>query len=175
MRVAIGQAYHLKFDPKLWDLMQPYPPLGSLYAARVARDNGCEVYFHDSMLSESVDDWARFLEKTKPDLVVLQEDNFNYLSKMCLARMREAAARMIEDARSIGAYTIVGGSDVTDHPEYYLNKGAHLAMQGESERTLVEVVQRITDNPADPITALRGTAEIESRRIIIHDRVVGKC
>ena len=31
--VLIGQSYYLRFDPKLWAAMQPYPPLGALYAA----------------------------------------------------------------------------------------------------------------------------------------------
>ena len=30
---SLGQSYYLRFDPKLWAQMQPYPPLGTLYAA----------------------------------------------------------------------------------------------------------------------------------------------
>ena len=33
--VLFGQSYYLKFDPKLYKAMQPYPPLGTLYAAAV--------------------------------------------------------------------------------------------------------------------------------------------
>ena len=28
--VLLGQSYYLRFDPKLWEAMQPYPPLGTL-------------------------------------------------------------------------------------------------------------------------------------------------
>ena len=31
--ILFGQSYYLRFDPKLWEAMQPYPPLGTLYAA----------------------------------------------------------------------------------------------------------------------------------------------
>ena len=31
--VLLGHSYYLRFDPKLWSAMQPYPPLGTLYAA----------------------------------------------------------------------------------------------------------------------------------------------
>ena len=31
--VLLGQSYFLRFDPKLEAAMQPYPPLGTLYAA----------------------------------------------------------------------------------------------------------------------------------------------
>jgi anaerobic magnesium-protoporphyrin IX monomethyl ester cyclase len=34
--ILFGQSYYLKFDPKLWQAMQPYPPLGTLYAASLA-------------------------------------------------------------------------------------------------------------------------------------------
>ncbi|MGQ0603994.1 MAG: hypothetical protein ACT4QE_20120 [Anaerolineales bacterium] len=35
--ILFGQSYFLRFDPKLWDAMQPYPPLGTLYAASYVR------------------------------------------------------------------------------------------------------------------------------------------
>src|SRR5262245_55653428 len=33
--VLFGQAYYLRFDPKLWAAQQPYAPLGALYAAAI--------------------------------------------------------------------------------------------------------------------------------------------
>ena len=41
-RILFGQSYYLRFDPKLWDAMQPYPPLGTLYAAAYMRARGHE-------------------------------------------------------------------------------------------------------------------------------------
>ena len=38
--VLFGQAYFLRFDPKLWDAKQPYAPLGTLYAAASVRRRG---------------------------------------------------------------------------------------------------------------------------------------
>ena len=46
---SIGQSYYLRFDAKLWRAMQPYPPLGSLYAAaelRAPRPRGRAVRRH---------------------------------------------------------------------------------------------------------------------------------
>ena len=39
------------------------------------------------------------LDRHRPRFAVIYEDNFNYLSKMCLLRMREAALAMIDAAR----------------------------------------------------------------------------
>ena len=51
--ILFGQSYYLRFDPKLCQAMQPYPPLGTLYAAAYLRARGYEVAFFDAMLAES--------------------------------------------------------------------------------------------------------------------------
>jgi len=38
--ILFGQSYYLRFDQKLWEAMQPYPPLGTLYAASYLRKRG---------------------------------------------------------------------------------------------------------------------------------------
>ena len=87
----------------------------------------------------------------RPDVVVLYEDNFNFLTKMCLARMREAACRMIGEARAAGARVIVAGSDASDHPAAFLCAGAHAVLQGEGIAALTELIQRLDRNPSvDP-------------------------
>ena len=52
-QVLLGQSYYLRFDPKLWEAMQPYPPLGTLYAASWLRLHGYEVALFDAMLASS--------------------------------------------------------------------------------------------------------------------------
>ena len=44
MRALLGQSYYLRFDPKLWAAMQPYPPLGTLYAASVLRQSPIHIH-----------------------------------------------------------------------------------------------------------------------------------
>src|SRR5512136_3013038 len=105
-QVLFGQSYYLRFDPKLWAAMQPYPPLGTLYAASYVRGRGYEVALFDAMLAESEQEWATALDLHQPDYAILYEDNFNYLSKMCLLRMREAAFAMISMAKTRGCTVI---------------------------------------------------------------------
>ena len=114
--MLFGQAYFLRFDPKLWEARQPYPPLGALYAAACVRERGYRVALFDAMLAASEAEWADALDRHRPRFAVIYEDNFNYLSKMCLLRMRQAALTMIDAARERGITTIVAGSDATDHP-----------------------------------------------------------
>jgi anaerobic magnesium-protoporphyrin IX monomethyl ester cyclase len=141
--VLLGQAYYLRFDRKLWDAQQPYAPLGALYAASHLREQGHSVALFDAMLAESEHDWAAALDREKPAVAVIYEDSFNYLSKMCLLRMRQAALTMIDAARARGCRVVVSGSDATDHPDIYLTRGAAAVILGEGELTLAEVVDRV--------------------------------
>ena len=66
--VLFGQAYFLRFDPKLWDAQQPYAPLGALYAAACVRAARLRVALFDAMLAESEDEWAAALDRASPAL-----------------------------------------------------------------------------------------------------------
>ena len=143
-KILFGQSYFLRFDPKLWEAMQPYPPLGTMYAASYLRKRGYDVALFDAMLAESEDEWARALDASKPEYAILYEDNFNYLSKMCLLRMREAAFRMIGMAKQRGCVMICAGADMTDHSDLYLAQGADYVLLGEGEETLGELMDALT-------------------------------
>ena len=141
--VLVGQSYYLHFDEKLLRAMQPHPPLGSLYAAAVLREAGHEVVVFDAMLAPSEDEWGAAIARHRPDVALIFEDNFNYLSKMCLLRMREAAFRMLAMSRRAGCTSIVCGSDATDQAERYLEQGADYVVLGEGERSVVELVETL--------------------------------
>jgi len=141
--VLFGQAYFLRFDAKLWQAQQPYAPLGALYAASFVREHGYRVALFDAMLAESEDAWAAALDRHRPRFAVLYEDNFNYLSKMCLLRMRQAALTMIAAAAARGVPVVVAGSDASDHAATYLDGGAAVVVSGEGEVTLVEALDAL--------------------------------
>lgn len=158
--VLFGQAYFLRFDPKLWEARQPYAPLGALYAAACVRERGYRVRLFDAMLASSENEWAAALDASRPRFAVIYEDNFNYLSKMCLLRMRQAALTMIDLARARGITTIVAGADATDHPATYLERGADVVVIGEGETTLVELLERLAGRsdiapPTQPTRPIR--------------------
>ncbi len=154
--VLFGQAYYLRFDPKLWSAQQPYAPLGALYAAAVVRDRGYRVALFDAMLAESEAEWAAALDAHHPRFAVIYEDNFNYLTKMCLLRMRQAALTMIDEARARGITTIVAGSDATDHAQIYLARGADVVIIGEGERTLTEALDVLAGRARGPLESVAG-------------------
>ena len=97
-RIQLAHSYFLRFDQKQWDRGKPYPPLATIQVAAMLRQMGHEVALFDAMLADGVDEYAAMLRGSSPDLVVLYEDNFNFLTKMCLDRMHEAACRMVSEA-----------------------------------------------------------------------------
>jgi anaerobic magnesium-protoporphyrin IX monomethyl ester cyclase len=156
--ILFGQSYYLRFDPKLWAARQPYPPLGTLYAASYLRSRGYDVALFDAMLAESEAEWAAALDRHQPRYAILYEDNFNYLSKMCLLRMRQAAFTMIAMAKARGCTVILCGADVTDHARKYFAQGADYILLGEGEETLGEVLDHLEGRTDTLLEHLRGLA-----------------
>lgn len=148
MKVQIGHAYFQYFDPKLEEANRPYPPLGTLVAAALVREAGHEVTVFDAMLERSTAGWSKMLRDGVPDVAVLFEDNFNYLSKMCLGTMRDAAFEMLGAARSAGITSVVVGSDASDNEEAFLDAGATAVISGEGDAALLEVLNAIESGAA---------------------------
>jgi anaerobic magnesium-protoporphyrin IX monomethyl ester cyclase len=152
LSILVCHSYYLRLDQKQQERAKPYPPLATLQVAAMLRDAGHQVTFFDSMLADGVDDYARVLAASKPQLVLIYEDTFNFLSKMCLAAMRRAACQMVAVAHAASARVIVAGPDVTDSPAPYLRAGADLALTGEGLATLLHIVSRL-DRRVDARTA----------------------
>jgi radical SAM superfamily enzyme YgiQ (UPF0313 family) len=148
-KILFSHSYFMRFDPKQWSTGQPYAPLGTLYAAALLRENGYAVSLLDTMFAYGPEEVIPPLEKDTPGYFILYDDGFNYLTKMCLTNMREAAFEMMKFARQKGCIVIVSSSDSTDHYEQYLEEGAHFVILGEAEQTLLELVNRLEEQEKD--------------------------
>jgi anaerobic magnesium-protoporphyrin IX monomethyl ester cyclase len=156
--ILLAQPYFLAHDPKQVRKMRPYPPLATLITASVLRETGREVALFDAMLSPGEEEFAGVVCSTKPAIVGMLEDNFNFLTKMCTTRRREASLRMIRDAKSSGARVAVNGSDAADAPDLYLGAGADAVILGETDRTFLEVVERWEHDPLADLSDIPGLA-----------------
>jgi anaerobic magnesium-protoporphyrin IX monomethyl ester cyclase len=143
LSILVCHSYFLNFDQKQQQRAKPYPPLATLQVASMLRAAGHEVSFFDAMLAEDLARFERQLDVLRPQLVLFYEDNFNFLSKMCLGRMRRACCEMLGLARARGARLIAAGSDASDAPDKYLGAGADVVLHGEALPALMALIDRL--------------------------------
>jgi radical SAM superfamily enzyme YgiQ (UPF0313 family) len=139
--VLLTHSNHVESDRKQARKMQPYPPLQTLLAAACLRREGYTVALFDPALVAPETGFAEALAHYQPRLVAVCEDNFNFLTKMCLLRNRELAGWMAATARRAGVPAIVNGSDASDHAAEYLAAGFTCVLEGEVESAVVEVAR----------------------------------
>jgi anaerobic magnesium-protoporphyrin IX monomethyl ester cyclase len=130
LSILVAHSYFLRFDRKQFERAKPYPPLATLQVASMLREAGHRVQVFDAMLAEGTEEYEQLLRTVQPQLVLFYEDSFNFLSKMCLERMRQACCEMLTMARNAGARAITVGSDASDTPEPYLRAGADSVLFG---------------------------------------------
>jgi anaerobic magnesium-protoporphyrin IX monomethyl ester cyclase len=148
-KILFTHSYFYQFDQKQWNTHQPYPPLGTIYAAAVMRKAGYNVSLFDTALINSPELIIPVIKKDKPDYLVIYDDGFNYLTKMCLTNMREAAFRIAEIAKQNGIKVIESSSDAADHYEEYLDRNVDFVVIGEGEATLKELIDKLDKNEKD--------------------------
>ncbi|PZR37843.1 MAG: radical SAM protein [Azospira oryzae] len=165
-KALITHSYFYPLDSKQWKFRQPYPPLGTLLAAAVTREAGMEVSVWDSNLEDGPSRFFPVVKKEKPKYVILYDDGFNYLTKMCLTTMREAAFRMMEEAAAMNSIVIVNSSDAADHYEKYFAHGAHYVIKGEGEDTLKELLLAIEAN--ESVSSINGLIYKKEKELIIN-------
>ena len=109
--ILLTHSNHLYSDTKQVRKMQPYPPLQTLIAAAVLREQGYSVALYDVTLAAGpavsdaafiLDEFRAAIAEHQPKLIAVIEDNFNFLTKMCLERNRALAFRFAKAAARSG-------------------------------------------------------------------------
>jgi radical SAM superfamily enzyme YgiQ (UPF0313 family) len=113
------------------------------------------------MLSNPEQGFSAFFAEHRPRIVAIYEDDFNFLTKMCLTRMREVAWHIAAVANQNAVPVIVHGSDATDHPELFLSNGIDYVLRGEAEQTLVEICSAMMDGTQ--IVNICGLVSLDSK------------
>jgi radical SAM superfamily enzyme YgiQ (UPF0313 family) len=134
--VLLTHANHLYSDRKQVRKMQPYPPLQTLIAAAVLRQAGHSVIFADATFDRDI---ASRIRAHRPDLIAVCEDNFNFLTKMCLLENRAFAFEIAAVSKAEGIRAVVNSSDASDNAGLYLEAGFDVVILGELESTLIDV------------------------------------
>jgi len=138
--ILVAHSFCLRRDRKQFERSKPYAPLATLLAAAILRERGHSVALFDSTFEPGGDGFGPRLGALDPEIVLLIEDNFNYLTKMCIEDRRADALHMVAAARGAGTRVAVNGPDASDNPRLYLEAGADAVMTGEGELGAAEIV-----------------------------------
>ena len=103
LSILVAHSYFLRFDEKAAPGAKPYPPLATLQVAALLREAGAQ----GRAVRRDVGRGRRRLRggnlaAERPQVVLFYEDNYNFLSKMCLGKMRAACCEMIASASAAG-------------------------------------------------------------------------
>ena len=146
MKVLISHSYYLFRDAKALAEAQPYPPLASItLAAWLKQELDIAAEFYDVMFDRDVSGLVNAIERAQPDVFILYDDDFNYLTKMCLENMRKAVFEALRRAPKTGLF-IAHGSDASDEALQYLRAGFDVIVHRNAELSIVEMLRRFREN-----------------------------
>lgn len=138
-------------DARLYQLL-PYPPLGLLILAALARDLGYRVVLFDGTFSDRLRELPAILDRYPPRIIGV--GSWNSYRANTREVLRVAAGR--------GVPVLVGGPDPSLYPEEYLDAGGNIVVVGEGEATVRELLFRMLGKPERAPSAGRVCVEVAS-------------
>ena len=129
MDLLLTHGYFLRDDARELQIMKPYVPLGILYVCSHLRERGFDVEVFDSTFRSKEELYAQ-LAAGPPSVLGI------YTNLMT----RPNVVEIVGVARECGWKTVVGGPEAGTYAAEYLAAGADLAVVGEGEVTLEELL-----------------------------------
>ena len=162
MRILISHSYFLNLDSKEAMVKKPYPPLASItLAAWIKQELGMDVEFYDVMFDDDESGLIGTIEKIHPDVFILYDDDFNFLTKMCLENMRHAIFRMMNRVQKKGLF-IAHSSDASDQAERYLEAGFDYVVHRNAEKVIVEMLRNLQNGFVKGKQTLEGVSYFDN-------------
>ncbi len=149
MKVVFTHGYFINEDPKELEIMRPYVPLGILYISAWLQKNGYENEVFDSTFS-SFELQKRFILETQPDVLAIYT---NLMTKLNVLRTIQFVKSELELKHT---KIILGGPEVTNHIDKFLENGADFIIQGEGEESMLELVQFLDGKFENGIDKING-------------------
>ncbi|MEO5570401.1 MAG: radical SAM protein [Bacteroidia bacterium] len=151
MKILLTHGYFLEEDAKEKEIMRPYVPLGILYISSFLEKHGFENNVFDSTFS-SFEKLKTSLVQTPPAIIGIYT---NLVTKLNVLKI----IRFIKETKELKKTKIIlGGPEVTNHAENFLNYGAHIIVIGEGEETMLELVHHFSKQNNEPIDNVNGIA-----------------
>ena len=116
----------------------PFPPMGIVHLGTFLKKQGIDVKLMDLTFSESYAEFLNALRFYSPDIVGISVLTVTYNHSIEIAKMVKESNQKCQ--------VIFGGPHVTALPELVMqNKEVDIAVAGEGENTLLEIVKVLSD------------------------------
>jgi len=169
MKILLTHGYFLAEDAKEQQIMRPYPPLGLLYISAYLENNGFDNEVFDSTFG-SLDKLKERLLEMQPGMIGIYT---NLMTKLNVLRI----IRFIREQPELKHTRIVlGGPEVRNHKEKFIEHGADVIVFGEGEDTMLELARAFASGASADMSGIAGIAfknagslMVTTERVLIRD------
>jgi len=162
MKILLTHGYFLQEDAKEQLIMRPYPPLGLLYISAYLEEHGFDNEVFDSTFM-SLDAMKAHLLEARPQLIGIYTNLMTKLNVLKLIRFIRSSSGLQEST------IILGGPEVRNYKEKFLEYGADVIVFGEGEETMLELARLYAAGPTPDLQPVQGIAFKQQEQVIITD------
>ncbi|HNV97848.1 MAG TPA: radical SAM protein [Chitinophagales bacterium] len=152
MRILLTHGYFLALDEREQQIMRPYVPLGLLYISAWLNKHDVAHDVLDTTFMQPDAQWD-YINTIKPDVIAL------YVNLMTRKHIVSIMQRIRSDANLSETRIILGGPEVRNHAEQFLQFGADYLVLGEGEESFLELIQCLQNNL--PTYQIKGIAQLD--------------
>jgi len=160
MNIVFTHGYFLEEDPKEKLIMRPYPPLGILYISAYLEENGFPNSVFDSTFS-SLEGLKNFLLRERPHVIGIYTNLMTKLNVLKIISFIKVTVSLKHTK------IILGGPEIRNHKEKFLQFGADVIVFGEGEDTMLDLVKAYSKDGNPDLYNLPGTAFMDQNKNII--------
>ncbi len=157
MKVVFTHGYFIQEDEKEQAIMRPYPPLGILYLSAWLEKHGKVNSVFDTTFSRKqlIKD---YLLEDKPDILAIYT---NLMTKLNVIEIMQFVKKQLPKTT-----VVIGGPDVRHNIEDYLNAGAQIAVIGEGEQTMLDIVNTVESGNTSEFGHIPGIAYFSGTTLV---------
>jgi len=162
MKILLTHGYFLQEDAKEQLIMRPYPPLGLLYISAYLEEQGFDNEVFDSTF-RSMDAVKAHLVETRPQLIGIYTNLMTKLNVLKLIGFIRSRPELQDTT------IILGGPEVRNHKEKFLEYGADVIVFGEGEATMLELVRLYSVSRTPGLQNVQGIAFKQGEQVVVTD------
>ncbi|MBI3520054.1 MAG: radical SAM protein [Bacteroidetes bacterium] len=161
MKILFTHGYFLSEDPKELQIMRPYVPLGILYISAYLERHGYDNDVFDSTFS-TLDLLKNKIQTTVPDVIAIYTNLMTKLNVLKIIKYVKSLPQLSHTK------ILLGGPEVRNHAENFLNYGADFIIIGEGEETMLELIHALKrgEIEADKVMDIKGLAYLVDGNMI---------